>query len=109
MTQQGQWVCFGPDRAFAYKIETGRVVPFEPTPTGWNLTVDLEAPNDANEKLHTVMQLAATERRIEQQSPGLPPKVAQHIAGGGSGDEGADSEVLGDGLNFATRDSSGTA
>ena len=26
MTQQGQWVCFGLDRAFAYKIETGRVI-----------------------------------------------------------------------------------
>ena len=44
MTAQGQWVFFGPDRAFAYKIETGRVIPFEPTPTGWNLTMELEAP-----------------------------------------------------------------
>ena len=32
MTQQGQWVCFGPDRAFAYKIESGRVIPFTNTP-----------------------------------------------------------------------------
>ena len=42
MTQEGQWFCFGPDRAFAYSIETGRVVPFESTPYGWNLTVGLE-------------------------------------------------------------------
>ena len=32
MTAQGQWVCFGPDRAFAYKIETGRVIPSSPRP-----------------------------------------------------------------------------
>ena len=38
MTQQGQWVCFGPDRAFAYRIETGRATPFESTPNGWNFT-----------------------------------------------------------------------
>ena len=44
MTQRGQWVCFGPDRAFAYKTETGRVIPFERTPNGWNLKVELEAP-----------------------------------------------------------------
>ena len=50
MTQQGQWVCFGPDRAFAYKIETGRVIPFESTPNGWNVTAELQAPNDANNK-----------------------------------------------------------
>ena len=43
MTAQGQWVCFGPDRAFAYKIETGRVIQFESTPTGWNLTMEPEA------------------------------------------------------------------
>ena len=29
MTQQGQWVCLGPERAFAYKIETGRVMELE--------------------------------------------------------------------------------
>ena len=50
MTQQGQWVCFGPDDAFAYKVETGRVIPFESTPNGCNLTAELEAPNDANSK-----------------------------------------------------------
>ena len=32
MTQQGQWVCFGPDRAFAVKLVTGRAIPFESTP-----------------------------------------------------------------------------
>ena len=51
MTQQGQWVSFGPGGAFAYTIDTGRVIPFESTPNGWNLTVELEAPNDANNKL----------------------------------------------------------
>ena len=66
MTEQGQWVCFGPDRAFAYEIDTGRVVPFENTASGWNLTVELEAPSDANEKLRTVMEVAASERRADQ-------------------------------------------
>ena len=56
MTQQGQWVCFGPDRSFPYKIETGRVIPFEGTPNGWNLTVELEAPNGANRKLQEIME-----------------------------------------------------
>ena len=51
MTQQGQWSCFGPDRAFAYQIDTGRVIPFESTSNGWNLTVELEAPDDANSKV----------------------------------------------------------
>ena len=85
MTEQGQWVCFGPDRAFAYKIDTGRVVPFENTPSGWNLTVELEAPSDANEKLRTVMEVAASERRLNQKSTAarcsLPDKVLQMING----------------------------
>ena len=51
MTQQRQWFCFGPDRAFAYKTQTGRIITFESTPNGWNLTVELEAPHDANRKL----------------------------------------------------------
>ena len=37
MTQQGEWSCVGPDRAFASKTETGRVMPFESTPNGWNM------------------------------------------------------------------------
>ena len=66
MTQQGQWVCFGSDRAFAYKIETGRVLPFESTPNGWNLTVELEALDDANSKLQEVMDIMMTEKHLEQ-------------------------------------------
>ena len=61
MTQQGQWVSFGPDHAFAYAIETGRVIPFESTPNGWKLTVELKAPNDANSKLQEVMDIMMTE------------------------------------------------
>ena len=57
MTQQGQRVCFGPDRAFAYKMETGRVIPFESTPNGWNFTVEHEAPNDANRQLQEVRNI----------------------------------------------------
>ena len=73
MTAQGQWVCFGPDRAFAYKIETGRVIPFKPTPTGWNLTMELEALENANRKLQQVMDTKIAEMRTGSQSPGLNP------------------------------------
>ena len=60
MTQQGQWVCFAPERAFAYKIDTGRVIPHESTLNGWNLAVDLEARNDANSKLQELMDILMT-------------------------------------------------
>ena len=66
MTQQGQRVFFGPGRAFAYKIETVRVIPIESTPNGWNFTAGLEAPNDANSKLQEVMDIMMTEQRLEQ-------------------------------------------
>ena len=59
-------VLFRPDRAFAYSIETGRVVPFESTPHGWNHTVGLEAPNDANSESQEVMEIMITEKRSEQ-------------------------------------------
>ena len=58
VTQQAR---FGLDRAFAYKIETGRVLPFESTPNAWNLTVELEAPIDVNSKLQEVMDIMMTE------------------------------------------------
>ena len=64
MTQKGPWVCFGPDRAFAFKIETGRVIPFESTPNGLNLTVELEAPQNDNSKLQEVMDIMMTEKSV---------------------------------------------
>ena len=71
---------------FAYKIETGRVIPFESTPNGWNLTVELEAPNDANSKLQEVMHTMMTEIRLEQTENlehmrGLPNVVKQMLTG----------------------------
>ena len=48
------------------KIETGRVIPFESTPNGWNLTVELEAPNHTNNKLQEVMDIMMIEKRLEQ-------------------------------------------
>ena len=86
MTQQGQWVCFGPDRTFAYKIETGRILPFESTPNGWNLTVELEAPKDVNSKLQEVMDVMMAEKRMEQTEKiehvrGLPHAIRQMLTG----------------------------
>ena len=59
-------VCFGPDRAFAYNTDIGRGIPFGSTPVGWNLTVELEAPDDANNKLQEVMDIVMTEQRLEK-------------------------------------------
>ena len=39
---------FWADRAFAYKLDTGRVIR---RPNRWNLIVDLEAPHDANSQV----------------------------------------------------------
>ena len=64
--EEQQWVCFGPGRAFTYKMETGRVIPFESTPNGRNLTLELEAPNDANIKLQEIMDIMMTGKRLEQ-------------------------------------------
>ena len=84
MTRGGQWVGFGPDRAFAYTTDTGRVIPFESTPNEWNLTVELEAPNDANTKLQEVRDIMMTEKRSEQiekieHGVGLPQVIKQML------------------------------
>ena len=76
MTQQGQWVCFGPDRPFAHKIDTGRVLPFEST----------TVPNEANSKLQEVIDIMMTEQRLEQvekveHGKGLPHAIKQMLTG----------------------------
>ena len=75
MTQQGQCVCFGPDRAFAYKMDSGRVIPFES-----------EAPKDANNKLQEIIDIMMTEKRLEQTEKielmrGLPDVIKQMLTG----------------------------
>ena len=56
-TQQGQWVCSGPDRAFAHKLETGKVIPFERArPTDGASQLNFMHENDANSKLQEVME-----------------------------------------------------
>ena len=86
MTQQGHWVCFGPDRAFAYKPETGRVIPFEPTGSGWNLTMELEAPADANEKVQSAVEAMNSCERMDEESEmmrvgDVPSQVTRLIMG----------------------------
>ncbi len=88
VTKAGQWHWFGPDRAFAYDIETGRVTPLESTPAGWNLTLEIQAPNDANGKLAEHMEIKASEINVDQKLAELPPgdlalpaKVVQLING----------------------------
>ena len=49
------------------------MIPFEPTATRWNLTMELEAPENANRKLQEVMDTKIAEMRPESQSPGLNP------------------------------------
>ena len=55
MTQLGQWAWFGPDRAFVSNINIGRVMPYESTPNGWNLTVELEGPMSPKGSCKTIM------------------------------------------------------
>ena len=66
MTQQGQWVCFGLARAFAYKTDTGRAIPFESTPNGWNLTVELGAPKRRNSVCNRRKSRTHEEDRVTQ-------------------------------------------
>ena len=84
MTREGQWVCFGPDRAFAYKIETGRVIPFESTPNVLKLTVELEAPNNANNKSQEIMDIMMTKKRLDhtekiEHMKGVPDVIKQML------------------------------
>ena len=84
-TQQGQWVCFGPDRAFAYK-KTDRVISVESTPNGWYFTVELEARKDANSKLQEVKDTMVTEKRLEkaeeiEHTRALPQVIKQMLTG----------------------------
>ena len=77
---------FQPGRAVAYKIDIGRGIPFDSTPNGWNLTVELEAPNEANSKLQEVMDIMMTEKRLEQTEKielmrGLSHAVKQMLTG----------------------------
>ncbi len=75
MTQKGNWVVFGPKSGFAYHQETQRKVDFTNTPTGWNLTAELEAPEDGNAKLQEVIR-----RNMQQATePGLPKDLPTHI------------------------------
>ena len=63
MTQQGQWGCVGPDRALAYKIWIlAEAYRLRARPNGWNLTDELEAPNDANSKLQEIVDTMMTEK-----------------------------------------------
>ena len=77
MTQQGQWVCFGPDPAFACKINVGRAKSLENT---------LEAPSDVNRKLEEVMDIMMTEQRLEKTEKvehlrRLPHAIEQVLSG----------------------------
>ena len=42
------------------------MIPSASTPNGWNLTVELEAPNNANSKLQEVMDIMMAEERLEK-------------------------------------------
>ena len=75
LTNKGQWVVFGPTKAFAYQPQGGRVTKFDNTPSGWNWTLKLDAPNMANRKV-----LEALERRKEEQE--LQVEAAKVQSGG---------------------------
>ena len=62
-------------------METGIVIPFESTPNGWNLTVELKAPNDANNKLQEIMDSTTTEKSLEQTVKIEHMRVKQMLTG----------------------------
>ena len=68
----GQWVVFGPGVGFAYHPGQDRKVEFESTPTGWDLTVDLSAPDEANKQIAEKLQALEA---LKGQSGGKTSKV----------------------------------
>ena len=62
-----------------YKIATGRVIPFESTPTGWNLTVELEVLENANKELNEAMDTKIAEIQTRSRNPlaRLPTRVEE--------------------------------
>ena len=49
MVKMGHTVVFDESRSFAYHKETGEEIEFERTATGWDLELEIEAPDKANE------------------------------------------------------------
>ena len=84
MTKQGQWVVFSPSEGFAYQPQSKRMVKFDNTPTGWDLTVELEAPNEANKRIEEYAQVQQADRNVEQEGrtpSGTPDFICKMIAG----------------------------
>ena len=81
MVKVGQYVVFGPDCAFSYKPKTGRVTHFEPTSTGWDHTVTLEPPNEANRIMRELIAAKRAEKNglHEHAGPGEFPKNLPEI------------------------------
>ena len=67
-------------------MQNGRVIPFESTPNGWNLTVELQAPIEANSKVQEILDIMMTGKRLEQtekieHARGLPRVIKQMLIG----------------------------
>ena len=57
MTDKGQWVVHGPNRAgFAYYPGERRRIDFQKDPGGWDLTLEFEALQTANRKIFHFMK-----------------------------------------------------
>ena len=85
MTNKGQWVVFGPPGGFCYQPKLKRLVNFDNTPTGWDLTVELEAPAEANRRLEEYVEVKEAERTIDMvaETPvGMPDFIRKMISGG---------------------------
>ena len=88
MTNNGHFVVFGPDCAFAHKPKTGRTTHFESTTTGWDHTVMVEPPNAANNIMNEMIATKSAERAeaheaLETQEPKWPsmPAVIEQALG----------------------------
>ena len=86
MTKQGpheQWVIFGPDCGFAYRSDFDRKVDFDCTETGWDLTVEIEPPNEAGKQLQekslVLNQLSSSQKASCQLPDSVPDQIRQMI------------------------------
>ena len=66
MNDQNQWVVFGPRNVgFAYHPGERRRADFKRDSHGWNLTLELEAPETANRKILEHLRTRTAEKMME--------------------------------------------
>ena len=86
LTEEGHWGCFGPDRAFGHKMETGREIHLRARPLDGTSQLSSKHQMMPSAKLQKVMDSMMTEERLEQTEKiehmrGLPHAIKQMLTG----------------------------